>query len=147
MKSIDIFYQGEGLREIEHLEAAPDQTFAEIKALLIERHGLHAEVLIFLEDSNEPINELIVIREHAGQHQHAGYDYEARRVGRLLFQSALGSRFRRPLLLRLAFSIHIGSHRSRFGEGDRQRLRAGPLHSGKSGGELRCDDHRHRSER
>lgn len=31
MTSIDVFYQGEGIREIAHFEANPDQTFAAIK--------------------------------------------------------------------------------------------------------------------
>ena len=66
MTSIDIFYQGEGLREIEHIEVGPDQTFSNLKALLIEKHGLQADVLIFLEDSDDPIDETLLVREHAG---------------------------------------------------------------------------------
>ena len=31
MTSIDVFYQGEGIREIAHFEATPDHTFAAIK--------------------------------------------------------------------------------------------------------------------
>ncbi len=66
MTAINIFYQGEGLREIEHLEIAPDLSFAELKRLLIEKHGLEADVLIFLEDGDEPLHEAVMIREHVG---------------------------------------------------------------------------------
>jgi hypothetical protein len=66
MTQIDVFYQGEGVREIEHLELGPDHTFATLKAKLIERHGLAAETLIFLEDSDEPVNELLLVTEHVG---------------------------------------------------------------------------------
>jgi hypothetical protein len=67
MTQIDVFYQGEAVRDIEHLELGPDHTFATLKAMLIERHGLAAETLIFLEDSDEPLNELLLVSEHVGQ--------------------------------------------------------------------------------
>jgi hypothetical protein len=66
MKTIDIFYQREGIREIEHLEAAPEQTFAAVKALLVEKHALLGEVMIFLEDSDDPVVETLIILEHSG---------------------------------------------------------------------------------
>ena len=50
MTSIDIFYQGEGIREIAHFEADPEHSFAAIKIAIIEKHGLDKETLIFLED-------------------------------------------------------------------------------------------------
>ena len=58
MKSIDIFYQGEGIREIAHFEAEPGRTASpSSRAALIEKHGLDEETLIFLEDRDEPIDE------------------------------------------------------------------------------------------
>jgi hypothetical protein len=66
MASIDIFYQGEGLREIEHIEVGPEHTFSTLKALIIEKHGLEGDVLIFLEDSDEPLDETVVVRQHVG---------------------------------------------------------------------------------
>src|SRR5882724_923408 len=66
MKTIDIFYQGHGIKEIEHLELADDETFASLKSHIAKKHGLEAELLIFLEDSDEPIEEIILIREHIG---------------------------------------------------------------------------------
>jgi hypothetical protein len=66
MASIDVFYQGEGVREIEHIELDGEDTFAVLRAHLIEKHGLPADVYIFLEDSDEPIEELVFVAEHAG---------------------------------------------------------------------------------
>ncbi len=69
MNAIDVFYQIEGERDIQHVEVGPEHTFGALRALLVERHGIVEEALIFLEDSEEPIEEAILIREHAG---HAG---------------------------------------------------------------------------
>jgi hypothetical protein len=69
MTEIDVFYQGEGVREIEHIELGPEHTFASLKAILIEKHGLATDILIFLEDSDEPVSEVLFLRENAG---HAG---------------------------------------------------------------------------
>ena len=35
MRIIDIFYQGQGLNDIEHLQLRDDKTFADLKAALI----------------------------------------------------------------------------------------------------------------
>jgi hypothetical protein len=69
MPTIDIFYQGEGLRDIEHIEVGPEQTFNALKELLIEKHALEKDVIIFIEDSDEPVDENKLVREHSG---HAG---------------------------------------------------------------------------
>jgi hypothetical protein len=67
MSSIDLFYQGEGLREIQHLEIEPDATFAIVKARLAGRHGLSTEVLlIFIEDEDEPLDDQRCVQDHAG---------------------------------------------------------------------------------
>src|SRR6266566_1773875 len=66
MASIDIFYQGEGLREIEHLEIDESQTFSNLKTLIVKKHGLESAVLVFLEDADEPIGADSILREHAG---------------------------------------------------------------------------------
>lgn len=68
MEFVDIFYQVEGRREIQHLEARPEHTFGAIKALLIEKHGLPAEMVLFLEDADEAVDELIVVRERIGSY-------------------------------------------------------------------------------
>jgi hypothetical protein len=67
MTLIDVFYQGEGIREIAHFEATPDHTFAAIKIAIIEKHGLDKETLIYLEDRDEPMDERSLVRDRAGQ--------------------------------------------------------------------------------
>lgn len=65
MKTIDVFFQGEGLGEVKHLEIEADATFAVLKARLTEDHGCRPDVLVFLEDKDDPIADLAKIAEHA----------------------------------------------------------------------------------
>ncbi len=65
MKSIDLFYQGEGLGEVAHIELESDVTFAFFKAIVVEKHGLSPDVMIFVEDDDEPIDEAILLKERA----------------------------------------------------------------------------------
>lgn len=81
MASIDIFYQGEGLREIEHVEFGPDHSFSALKALLIEKHGLQGDVLLFLEDSDEPLDETLIVREHVGPAGLKAHLHRCRHIG------------------------------------------------------------------
>jgi hypothetical protein len=67
MTSIDIFYQGEGIHDIAHLEATPEHSFASIKAAIIDKHGLGKETLIYLEDCDEPVDDNCLVRDHAGR--------------------------------------------------------------------------------
>jgi len=64
----DVFYQGQGIRDIEHIEVAPEYSFADLKALLIKKHGCQTGILIFLEDSEEPLDEALFLRDHVGPH-------------------------------------------------------------------------------
>ena len=57
MKAIDIFYQSEGLADIQHLEIDAGANFATVKACLIERHGVDADAFLFIEDEEEPLDE------------------------------------------------------------------------------------------
>jgi hypothetical protein len=65
MKTIDLYYQGEGLAEIQHLEIAAEATFGEVAARLREEHGLEAEALLFAEDGEEPLAEEAPVRSLA----------------------------------------------------------------------------------
>ena len=66
METIDIFYQGLGIREIEHIEVRPDHTVREIKAILTQKHGCAADTLIFIEDRETPLDDHLVIKELCG---------------------------------------------------------------------------------
>lgn len=65
MKSIDLFYQGEGIGEISHIELEPDATFAILKARLAEKHGVPHDALLFLEEEDEPLDETILVKDRA----------------------------------------------------------------------------------
>jgi hypothetical protein len=66
MDTIDIFYQGDGLREIEHIEVGRDHTIAMVKEILITKHGWGPDTLIYLEDVETPLEEQHVIIELCG---------------------------------------------------------------------------------
>ena len=57
MATLDLFYQCEGSREIQHVEVEDNATFATVKAKLIDKHCLAADVCIFLEDKDDPLDE------------------------------------------------------------------------------------------
>jgi len=67
MKSIDVYYQAEGLPDIQHLESQPERDFGDLKREIVQRHQLPAEALIFLEDADEPSKDGAKLREHAGR--------------------------------------------------------------------------------
>ena len=65
MNTIDVFYQGEGIAEISHIEITDDAaTFAVLKALLAERHGIQ-DAILFIEDEEEPVDEACRIADRA----------------------------------------------------------------------------------
>lgn len=64
MKSMNLFYQGEGVTDLDVIELQPDATVAVLKAVLVEKHGIALEgLLVFLEDEEEPIEEVVLIGE------------------------------------------------------------------------------------
>jgi hypothetical protein len=67
MKSIDVFYQGDGIPALEHLEADTEATFGSLRAQIAGKHDLGNDCLIFLEDENEPADEKSVIGKMAGR--------------------------------------------------------------------------------
>jgi hypothetical protein len=65
MKYIDLFYQGEGVGEVSHIELEPDATFATLKARLTEKHVVPFDALVFVEDEDEPCDEVALVRHRA----------------------------------------------------------------------------------
>ncbi|NMJ40878.1 hypothetical protein GWK16_06470 [Roseomonas sp. JC162] len=65
MPKIDLFYQAEGVAQIEHIEVEPDATVAAVKARLVGLQGFAAEALIFVEDEEEPLSDTICVKDRA----------------------------------------------------------------------------------
>lgn len=65
MKPISVFYQGDGVAELSHVEFASDATFADVKAQLAAKYGLGAEALLFIEDEDSPVDEAVTLKERA----------------------------------------------------------------------------------
>ena len=67
MKKIDVYYQGEGLKDIQHVEVNADLEFAALKEVLIKKHGLDPGSLLFIENEDEPVDECSQISDRAGK--------------------------------------------------------------------------------
>ena len=80
MKSIDIFYQGENIPGIEHLEFAHDGTFGELHARLVRQHSLPADVLIFIEGDERPIEHGVHVAGRGGDRGVAVHVHRCRHV-------------------------------------------------------------------
>jgi hypothetical protein len=67
MKTIDIFYQGEGVIALEHLEIAEHEAFGTLRAVIAEKHGLDGEAILFIENEDEPVGDDVLIASKAGR--------------------------------------------------------------------------------
>ena len=67
MKIIDIYYQGEGVGALEHLEFDAEATFAALQAAIAGKHAIPGEIVLFLEDEDEPIDGNAKLRDKAGR--------------------------------------------------------------------------------
>lgn len=63
METLDIYYQGHGIREIDYIEAGRDHTVAVIKEVFAKKHQLEADTFIFLENREDPLEDHIVVFE------------------------------------------------------------------------------------
>jgi hypothetical protein len=54
MKTIQIFYQREGAAGVEHLEFPSDRPLAEVLRTIAAKHGGGADLVLFLEECDEP---------------------------------------------------------------------------------------------
>jgi hypothetical protein len=67
MKTIDIYYQGDGIGSVEHLEFGADETFAELQAAIAKKHGIEGDIVLFLEDEAEPVEGMTKLRDKSGR--------------------------------------------------------------------------------
>ena len=65
MGMIDVFYQGEGLGEVQHLAIEGESTFGLLETRIREKHGFTYEVFLFLENGDEVVEGIVCISEHA----------------------------------------------------------------------------------
>jgi hypothetical protein len=63
MASIDVFFQGEQFKEVRHLNVDLVHTIEAIRAEIIEKHGGHSTILVFLEDVDDPLDPTTAIGE------------------------------------------------------------------------------------
>lgn len=67
MKNIDIYYQGEGIGALEHLEFGAEETFAALQAAIAKKHGIAGDIVLFLEDGAEPVEGNTKLGDKAGR--------------------------------------------------------------------------------
>lgn len=67
MKNIDIFYYGEGFAALEHIELDAEARFGDLLALLVSKHGLAPDTLLFVENEDEPADAKERIGKMAGR--------------------------------------------------------------------------------
>ena len=67
MKTIDVFYQGDGIKAVEHIEIEAEQSFGALKALIAKAHGMTGETLLFLEDEEDAVDDNLLVGKRAGR--------------------------------------------------------------------------------
>lgn len=81
MKTIDIYYQGDGINAVEHLEIGAEETFAALQALMAKKHGLEGDTLLFLEDEAELVDGKTLVGSKAGRTGIKAHIHRCRQVG------------------------------------------------------------------
>ncbi len=61
MKDIDIFYQVEGISEIQHISAPSDEQLAAVRARIATKHAIDDGGSLFSEDADDPVDETATI--------------------------------------------------------------------------------------
>jgi hypothetical protein len=84
MKSIQVFYQGEGINGIQHLEIAADRSFADLRAAILAKHAAEGDSLLFLEDADDAVDAAARLGEHAGKNGLKVHLHRCRKVEALV---------------------------------------------------------------
>ena len=64
MSKIDLFFQGEGLKDINYLEIDSDLTFGELKEIVHQKHGIPLDALVFVEGKRDPVDEDALVKDY-----------------------------------------------------------------------------------
>jgi hypothetical protein len=67
MKKIDVYYQGQGIAALEHIEIGEHESFGTLRVLIGEKHGLGGDACLFIEDEVEQIADEVPIASRAGR--------------------------------------------------------------------------------
>jgi len=82
MSNINVFLQGEGIKDIVRLQLEPQSTALDVKRACAS-HGVqvNGETLVFLEDQDEPLADAVTVESLAGEHGVRLHVHRCRRVG------------------------------------------------------------------
>src|SRR6266850_563161 len=82
MSKINVFLQGEGIKDIVRLQLEPQSTALDVKRACAS-HGVQAngEAAVFLEDQDEPLADAVTVESLAGKHGVRLHVHRCRRVG------------------------------------------------------------------
>lgn len=80
MNTIDIYYQGEGIGALEHLEFGAEETFATLQAMIARKHDIAGDIVLFIEDEAEPVEGKTKLRDKAGRAGIKAHVHRCRKV-------------------------------------------------------------------
>lgn len=81
MSKINVFLQGEGIKDVVRLQLEPQSTTLDVKGVCTA-HGVPAngEAAVFLEDQDEPLTDAVTVESLAGKHGVRLHVHRCRRV-------------------------------------------------------------------
>jgi hypothetical protein len=74
VEQLTVFYQAEGLTSIEVIEIERETSIADLRELLVKKHGWPAEIVVFAEDLDDELDPTVLVCEFessAGTKLHA----------------------------------------------------------------------------
>jgi hypothetical protein len=63
MELVTIFYQAEGLASVEMIDVEREETIASLRDALHKKHAWAMDVILFVEDTDEAIDETLLVRD------------------------------------------------------------------------------------
>ena len=82
MSKINVFLQGEGIKDIVRLQLDPQNTALDVKRACASQFGIQmdGETAVFLEDQDEPLSDVATLGSVAGKHSARLHLHRCRRV-------------------------------------------------------------------
>ena len=82
MSKINVFLQGEGIKDVLRLQLEPQSTALDVKHACASYGGqANGEAAVFLEDQDEPLADGVTVESLAGKHGARLHIHRCRRVG------------------------------------------------------------------